>query len=63
MNHAVVSSASLHVCVGGIIHGLIDLVKETDSLSAKCYETAAAVVVIVVVVVVNHPPQGWSLRA
>ena len=51
------------MCVGGIIHGLIDLVKETDSLSAKCYETAAAVVVIVVVVVVNHPPQGWSLRA
>ena len=50
------------MCVGGIIHGLIDLVKETDSLSAKCYETAAAVVVIVVVVV-NHPPQGWSLRA
>ena len=50
--------------VGGIIHGLIDLVKETDSLSAKCYEIAAAVVVIVVVVVVvNHPPQGWSLRA
>ena len=49
------------MCVGGIIHGLIDLVKETDSLSAKCYETAAAVVVIVVVV--NHPPQGWSLRA
>ena len=52
--------------VGGIIHGLIDLVKETDSLSAKCYETAAAVVVVVVVVivvVVNHPPQGWSLRA
>ena len=55
------------MCVGGIIHGLIDLVKETDSLSAKCYEIAAAVVVIVVVVVVvvvvNHPPQGWSLRA
>ena len=49
------------MCVGGIIHGLIDLVKETDSLSAKCYEIAAAVVVIVVVV--NHPPQGWSLRA
>ena len=49
------------MCVGGIIHGLIDLVKETDSLSAKCYETAAAVVVIVVVV--NHPPTGWSLRA
>ena len=56
------------MCVGGIIHGLIDLVKETDSLSAKCYATAAAavvivVVVVVVVVVVNHPPQGWSLRA
>ena len=49
------------MCVGGIIHGLIDLVKETDSLSAKCYEITAAVVVIVVVV--NHPPQGWSLRA
>ena len=49
------------MCVGGIIHGLIDLVKETDSLSAKGYEIAAAVVVIVVVV--NHPPQGWSLRA
>ena len=51
------------MCVGGIVHhGLIDLVKETDSLPAKCYEIAAAVVVIVVVVV-NHPPQGWSLRA
>ena len=49
------------MCVGGIIHGLIDLVKETDSLSAKCYETAA--VVVIIVVVVNHPPQGWSLRA
>ena len=40
------------MCVGGIIHGLIDLVKETDSLSAKCYETAAAVVVVIVVVVI-----------